>query len=403
MLSDSPLRDRRLRVAVIPEQFPRDENDFAGSFTRDYIEAIRPHCEVTVLLSGAGREPEPTRRVDTDGVEYVTIVPALRGRSAQGKRLERIEALYRIGRSASELTGVDLIHAHGAVFHGVPAVKLGRKLGVPIVLTIIWVLLEASPPAVQPVPDEADARARGVRLRRERGPEAPDRGLGHQAAENRGDLQPSRHRALHASAAGRATASDRLRRATGGVQGGLRVAQAFAAIAPRLPGWTLTIAGEGPERRAIERLVANDPVLEGRVELIGPFTKAQLADLLASSDLFVHPSRHETFGLVLAEAMSAGLPVVAPDQTAPPEYVDDGCGVLVAPDDVDAIARAMEEVALDPGRYDGEAIRRRVVERFGFEAFGARLLAIYRGFSSTPAFAETTRVRDRRSAVAHRA
>lgn len=379
MLSDSPLRDRRLRVAVIPEQFPRDENDFAGSFTRDYIEAIRPHCEVTVLLSGAGREPEPTRRVDTDGVEYVTIVPALRGRSAQGKRLERIEALYRIGRSASELTGVDLIHAHGAVFHGVPAVKLGRKLGVPIVLTIhtgpFSKLLRR--PYSRFLTKRTLERAECVcvvseDLKRQ----IEDSGIRPRRIEvtyNPVDTElftprqqdARRHRIAFAG---------RLEE----YKGGLRVAQAFAAIAPRLPGWTLTIAGEGPERRAIERLVANDPVLEGRVELIGPFTKAQLADLLASSDLFVHPSRHETFGLVLAEAMSAGLPVVAPDQTAPPEYVDDGCGVLVAPDDVDAIARAMEEVALDPGRYDGEAIRRRVVERFGFEAFGARLLAIYR-------------------------
>ncbi len=217
-----------------------------------------------------------------------------------------------------------------------------------------------------------------MRLRRERGPEAPDRGLGHQAAENRGDLQPSRHRALHASAAGRATASDRLRRATGGVQGG---SSGSRRPSPRsLRGFP---AGRSPSpvrsrSAGIERLVANDPVLEGRVELIGPFTKAQLADLLASSDLFVHPSRHETFGLVLAEAMSAGLPVVAPDQTGTPR---------VRGRRMRSTRRARRRGRYRSGDGGGRA-RPRTLRRRGdpskgrralrFRAFGARLLAIYR-------------------------
>jgi glycosyltransferase involved in cell wall biosynthesis len=166
-------------------------------------------------------------------------------------------------------------------------------------------------------------------------------------------------------------------------KGGLRVVKAFEAIAPQLPDWTLTIAGDGPERQAIECFVAESPALDGRVQLTGRYSKVELAGVLASSDFFVYPSRHETFGLVIAEAMSAGLPVVAPDRTAPPEFVDERSGVLVPSDDVAAIARAMEDIALHPSRFDGDAIRRTIVERFGFEVFGTRLLAIYRSLVAT--------------------
>jgi glycosyltransferase involved in cell wall biosynthesis len=161
-------------------------------------------------------------------------------------------------------------------------------------------------------------------------------------------------------------------------KGGLRVAQAFASIAARLPDWTLTIAGEGPERHAIRTFIDATPALNGRVELPGAFTKVQFADLLASSDFFVYPSRHESFGLVIAEAMSAGLPVVAPDRGGPAEFVDRRSGVLVPPNDVAAIANSMEYIALHSSRFDRDAIRQTVVDRFGFEVFGKRLLELYR-------------------------
>jgi glycosyltransferase involved in cell wall biosynthesis len=371
--------DRRIRIAVIPEQFPRGPDDFAGVFTRDYIAAIGLHCDVTVVLAGTGSERGLDRRVEEDGVEYVTVTPALRGEGARRHRLGRLEALCRIGRLAPTLQGVDLIHAHGAVFHGVPAVRLGRRLGVPVVLTI------------HTGPFAKLSRRRSTRYLTKRTLERADcvcvvsedlrrqiedSGIKPRRIEvtynpvdtNLFTPSPSRdprHRILFAG---------RLE----DYKGGLRVVRAFSAIAERLPGWRLTIAGDGPERPAIEHLISESRALDGRVELSGPFTKPQLADLLALSDFFVYPSRHETFGLVLAEAMSAGLPVVAPDRTAPPEFVDERTGVLVPPDDLDAIARAMENVALNLDRYDRGVIRQRVVERFGLEAFGERLLAIYR-------------------------
>ena len=153
--------------------------------------------------------------------------------------------------------------------------------------------------------------------------------------------------------------------------------QAFAQIADAWPGWTLTIAGEGPEHGAIAEVIRSDSRLVERVQLVGLQTKAQLSELFTSSDCLVYPSRHETFGLVLAEAMSTGLPVVAPDRTAPVEFVDASCGVLVPPDDVVAIARAIDKVLTQLPSYRPDEIRNAIVHRFGFAAFGRNLLALY--------------------------
>jgi glycosyltransferase involved in cell wall biosynthesis len=164
-------------------------------------------------------------------------------------------------------------------------------------------------------------------------------------------------------------------------KGGLRAVQAFASIADRWPGWVLTVAGDGPERPAIDGFLRERPALAARVESIGRYTRPQLAELLACADCFVYPSRHETFGIVLAEAMSAGLPVIAPDRTAPPEFVDESCGILVPPDDVPAIAAALERLLTNLSSYRSDAVRRAVVERFGFDAFGRRLVALYEDLS----------------------
>ena len=133
----TPSAGRRLRVAVVPEQFPRDVDDVAGIFARDYVEAVRPHCDVVVVLVRAdGQRPGVGRTRAEDGIEYVTCRPAIRDGGSRRQRLGRLEGLCRVGLTARLLQDVDLIHAHGAVFHGVPAVTLGRRLGLPVVLTV---------------------------------------------------------------------------------------------------------------------------------------------------------------------------------------------------------------------------------------------------------------------------
>jgi glycosyltransferase involved in cell wall biosynthesis len=125
--------------------------------------------------------------------------------------------------------------------------------------------------------------------------------------------------------------------------------RAFATVAPRHPEWTLQIYGGGPERPALERLVA-DHGLDGRVELRGP--QHPLTDALREGSLFVLSSRFEGFGMVIVEAMRCGLPVVSFDcPNGPSDIITPGRdGVLVPPEDVGALAAAVGDLLADDVR-----------------------------------------------------
>ena len=73
-------------------------------------------------------------------------------------------------------------------------------------------------------------------------------------------------------------------------------------------------------------------------------SQTELAAIYSAADVFVHLSTRETFGLVTAEAMACGTPVVAYNVTATPELVADGCGYTVEPHDIDSVVNALKAI-----------------------------------------------------------
>ena len=114
--------------------------------------------------------------------------------------------------------------------------------------------------------------------------------------------------------------------------------RAFEAVRYLRPGTRMVVVGDGPLRA---RLQSQFP----SAYFAGVQRGEALAQHYASADLFLFPSRSETFGNVTLEALASGLAVVAFDAAAASEYVRSGVnGVLVAPDDeagfITAVARA---------------------------------------------------------------
>jgi len=122
---------------------------------------------------------------------------------------------------------------------------------------------------------------------------------------------------------------------------------------PRLPGMTLLIAGEGPERAALQRLARAECVADRVV--FQPW-RPDVGSLLKAADVFVCPSRLEPLGNVVLEAWSAGCPVVAAAADGPRELISDGFdGVLVPPEDSGALAAAIGRLVEDKTRAAGLA------------------------------------------------
>ena len=161
-------------------------------------------------------------------------------------------------------------------------------------------------------------------------------------------------------------------------KGALRSVNAFEKITDQFPEWTFTIIGEGEDFVPIKNYIEQNKKLQQKVFLLGTKPKAEIAKEMQKASFLVFPSEHESFGLVVAEALSCGLPVIVTDRTAPKEFVNPSNGLLVAPNDIDAIAAAMKKMINKLDYYDAGEIRKDIVEKFGFENFGKKLFGIYK-------------------------
>jgi glycosyltransferase involved in cell wall biosynthesis len=115
--------------------------------------------------------------------------------------------------------------------------------------------------------------------------------------------------------------------------------------------WRCTIAGsldrDSDFAASLIRRI-EDAGLAGRINLTGPLDAAALDALYTSADIFALPSRYEGYGMVFAEALARGLPIVAARAGAVPDVVPPDAGLLVPPDDAAALAGALAGLIADP-------------------------------------------------------
>jgi glycosyltransferase involved in cell wall biosynthesis len=151
-----------------------------------------------------------------------------------------------------------------------------------------------------------------------------------------------------------------------GSQGSVRNLLCVATLVPRkghdilfralaeLPrsDWLLTCVGS-PYRSpsTVQRLCAQLEAdgLEDHVRLVGEVDAATLAEYYDDADIFVLPTRHEGYGMAVAEALAHGLPVVSTPTGAIAELVGRDAGMLVPPGDAEALTAALWRVLDDDG------------------------------------------------------
>lgn len=139
--------------------------------------------------------------------------------------------------------------------------------------------------------------------------------------------------------------------------------EAFSNALRRCPDMYLLIVGEGSQRRLLEKL-ANQLRLDCRVRFVG--ARSDIPRLMSAADIFVLSSAWEGFGLVVAEAMSAELFVVATDCGGVREVLG-SCGRLVPPGEPEALADALAssaEMDVPSRRAASVAARERIVAGF---------------------------------------
>lgn len=114
--------------------------------------------------------------------------------------------------------------------------------------------------------------------------------------------------------------------------------------------WHLVLAGQGPDEMSLRQLVV-EKHLENRVYFTGELSPERIGDFLAALDVFVFPSKAETFGLAAVEAASAGVPVVASDLPVLREVLfSEGrpAALFIDPTDIDQFKREISRALTHP-------------------------------------------------------
>jgi glycosyltransferase involved in cell wall biosynthesis len=142
--------------------------------------------------------------------------------------------------------------------------------------------------------------------------------------------------------------------------------KAFAIVRRQCPEITLTIWGEGSQRRELE-ILRDELNLSDHIFLPG-ITK-DIASTLSKADLFVQASRWEGFGNALCEAMAVGLPVISTTCSGPQEIIRDGVdGVLVPVENINAIADAILDLLANASKRQQLATNAtQITRRFNLE------------------------------------
>lgn len=161
-------------------------------------------------------------------------------------------------------------------------------------------------------------------------------------------------------------------------QKGIDIAiKAMALIREQHPDAVLVVLGSGSLDDELAALASKLGV-EETVRFGG--RSGDVASWLARAEVFVHPARWEGFGLVLLEAMLAGLPIIASSVSAIPEIVVDGeTGLLVPPDDPGRLAHALSSCLTEPARASqyGSAGRLRARASFSVARMAEQTLSVY--------------------------
>jgi len=154
--------------------------------------------------------------------------------------------------------------------------------------------------------------------------------------------------------------------------------RAMAVLRDRGVFAELMLAGHGAHEPILRSLVATLRI-DRQVRFLGTLPQADLAPLLQASNVFAIMSTSETQSMVLLQAMACGLPVVAADSRALPEFVTAANGVLVPPHDPQALATALADLLAAPQRQSAlGAAGRRIAEQYSVETVTDEWETLYR-------------------------
>ncbi|KMQ52120.1 Glycosyl transferase, group 1 [Chitinispirillum alkaliphilum] len=139
---------------------------------------------------------------------------------------------------------------------------------------------------------------------------------------------------------------------------------AFLKVAKLYPKLQLELCGDGPQRKCLEMLVIANGA-QDKISFTGMLSRREIVKKMSQSNVLVVSSYHETFGVVVAEALACGIPVIATKSGGPEEIVRKEDGILVSAGNVEELSCAMERIYKNYSDYKPSEIRGSCLSRYG--------------------------------------
>lgn len=138
----------------------------------------------------------------------------------------------------------------------------------------------------------------------------------------------------------------------------------------------IDIIGDGVESESLKEY-AKDHFPEGMYTFWGFLKREEASNIYKNSDCFILPSSLETFGVVYVEAMAVGLPVIATRCGGPEDFVDSQNGILIDVDNLSQLKDAIVYMYHNHSKYNHQAIRNSVINKFSPEVVANKVLSVY--------------------------
>ena len=139
----------------------------------------------------------------------------------------------------------------------------------------------------------------------------------------------------------------------------------------------LVIIGTGVDFEKIKNYSKTLNIPRGVVQFLGEKTPEEVADWFINSNLFVLFSNYETAGVVIAESLVSGVPVVTTNVGIASEVIDSSNGKIISVGDENALTEALNELLENYDRFDREQIKQKFSKTFSYDEIGKKMESIY--------------------------
>ncbi|HRZ97520.1 MAG TPA: glycosyltransferase [Paludibacter sp.] len=375
-----------MKVLFISAWYPNRYDAMAGLFVRKHAEAVSLYCDVRVLYVHADETIEKTEIVDNTFPGFTETCVYYPANSNQFLKLFRLLRAYQSGFSHISGQGFkpDLIHANILTRTGFVAYLAKKTKGIPFVINEHWSRFLPGNKAFNNIfhkylTQRIVKNASSVLVVSEilkkgmiaNGLQHPNIQIVNNVVDDfffnevPGEIRTMK-RLLHISC---------FEEKSKNICGILR---ATAELSKMRNDFELVLIGIGKDFEMAREFEKTLNLEKGLVQFTGEKTPEEVAEWYRNCDGVVQFSNYETAGVVVAESLVSGKPVISSNTGIAPDFINESNGILVEPRDEKALLAAMNYLLNNLDKYDSAKIKENAREYFSYKNVGEKIIEVYR-------------------------